>query len=143
MALSIPHNRMLALSAGVEFTGSHGSFPEVLRVLSKYGIIGKVVEVSAADPAALTLFFYEGDESSLRLLQSRKSAERLVVVSANQDNSRIADEGIKCFVANNANDSYEIARYIFAQNFRMSKTRFTPSGQMMRRFFRYAVRLLT
>lgn len=143
MTLPFTNNSTLNGSPVVEFSGAYASFPSVLEVLRSNGVSSRFVEPAASDPRALTLYFHEGDEGQLKEVLGRKSADRILVVSREKVSSIAEDSAITCFTHNDPADGFEIARCIYLKAIRLRTRRQSPSAMAMRRFFRYAVKILS
>ncbi len=143
MSLTFSNRNILSGSPVVEYLGAFGAFPAVLKLLSENGVSGKFVDLSASDPGALTLYFHEGDEGMLQRVLSRKSADRILVVSREKIASIPESSAVTCFTANDPADGFEIARCLYLNAICLKTRRQSTSAMAMRRFFRYAVRILS
>ncbi|MBM3432176.1 MAG: hypothetical protein FJX92_04120 [Bacteroidetes bacterium] len=143
MILSFPNRTISNGSPVVEYSGAYTSFPAVLETLRSNGISTRFAEPTASDPQALTLYFHEGDEGQLQQVLQRKSANQILVVSRAKISSIPEDSAVICFTHNDPADGFEIARCIYLKAIRLRTRRQSPSAIAMRRFFRYAVKLLS
>ncbi len=143
MSLTFSNRNILSTTPVVEYTGAYGSFPSVLEVISARGVSTRYVDIPASDPGALTLYFHEGDEGMLRQVLSRKSADRILVVSREKIASIPEGSAVTSFTANDPADGFEIARCLYLKAIRLRTRRQSTSAMAMRRFFRYAVRILS